>query len=190
MLPRRVNWQRNSRSEDTLHSNSSGNFMGDQALRSLIIIKFLNYFGWSTPVLRNGKASEYNGGRTAETIVSWLEKKTGPPAKTLETVDAAKAFVEENDIAVIGFFKVRCITFMADQFDNTCFIMGGGEVSTMEILSSALFFSKMQKLLTVILLGTLTKAILGCWICRGQGVLERSRRYGWLSLCHHLWWRC
>ena len=78
------------------------------------------------PVLRNGKASEYNGGRTAETIVSWLEKKTGPPAKTLETVDAAKAFVEENDIAVIGFFKVRCISFksalMTDQFGNTCLL--------------------------------------------------------------------
>jgi len=54
---------------------------------------------------RNGKATEYNGGRTADTIVSWLEKKTGPPAKTLDTVEAAKAFVEDNEIAVIGFFK-------------------------------------------------------------------------------------
>jgi len=54
---------------------------------------------------RNGKATEYNGGRTADTIVSWLEKKTGPAAKTLDTVDAAKAFVEDNEIAVIGFFK-------------------------------------------------------------------------------------
>jgi len=53
---------------------------------------------------RSGKDSEYNGGRTAETIVTWLEKKTGPPAKTLATVDEAKAFVEENEIAVIGFF--------------------------------------------------------------------------------------
>lgn len=54
---------------------------------------------------RNGKDTEYNGGRTADTIVTWLEKKTGPPAKTLATVDEAKAFVAENDIAVIGFFE-------------------------------------------------------------------------------------
>merc|ERR1712115_665828 len=44
------------------------------------------------------------GGRTADTIVSWLEKKTGPAAKTLATVDEAKAFVADNDIAIIGFF--------------------------------------------------------------------------------------
>jgi len=53
---------------------------------------------------RNGKDTEYNGGRTADTIVSWLEKKTGPAAKTLATVDEAKAFVADNDIAIIGFF--------------------------------------------------------------------------------------
>lgn len=77
---------------------------------------------------RNGKDTEYNGGalpvftfeltikainsiilvilpgRTADTIVSWLEKKTGPPAKTLATVDEAKAFIADNDIAIIGFF--------------------------------------------------------------------------------------
>jgi len=53
---------------------------------------------------RNGKDTEYNGGRTADTIVSWLEKKTGPPAKTLATVDDAKAFIADNDIAIVGFF--------------------------------------------------------------------------------------
>ena len=47
---------------------------------------------------------EYGGGRTAETIVSWVEKKTGPVATTLDSVDVAKKFVEDNAIAVVGFF--------------------------------------------------------------------------------------
>jgi len=53
---------------------------------------------------RNGKPTEYAGGRTADTIVSWVEKKTGPPAKTVSTIDEAKAFVDGLDIAIIGFF--------------------------------------------------------------------------------------
>merc|ERR1719186_1653374 len=32
---------------------------------------------------RKGRATEYNGGRTSDTIVAWVEKKSGPPAKTL-----------------------------------------------------------------------------------------------------------
>merc|ERR1711990_1284133 len=51
---------------------------------------------------RNGKATEYGGGRTADTIVSWLEKKTGPPA--LASVEEATAFVSGKDVAVIGVF--------------------------------------------------------------------------------------
>ena len=54
---------------------------------------------------KKGKATEYTGGRTSDTIVAWVEKKSGPPAKTLESVEDAKAFIESNDIAVIGFFK-------------------------------------------------------------------------------------
>jgi len=54
---------------------------------------------------KNGKDLEYNGGRTADTIVTWLEKKTGPPAKTLEEVEGAKAFIADNEIAIVGFFK-------------------------------------------------------------------------------------
>jgi len=54
---------------------------------------------------KNGKDLEYNGGRTADTIVTWLEKKTGPPAKTLEDVEGAKDFIADNEIAIVGFFK-------------------------------------------------------------------------------------
>jgi len=54
---------------------------------------------------KNGKPMEYGGGRTADTIVSWLEKKTGPAAKTLASVDAAKAYAEGKSVAIIGFFK-------------------------------------------------------------------------------------
>jgi len=54
---------------------------------------------------KNGKDQEYTGGRTADTIVTWLEKKTGPAAKTLESLEDVKAFIADNDIAIIGFFK-------------------------------------------------------------------------------------
>merc|ERR1711931_421306 len=53
---------------------------------------------------RNGKATEYGGGRTADTIVSWLEKKTGPPSLALASVEEATAFVSGKDVAVIGVF--------------------------------------------------------------------------------------
>merc|ERR1711874_711937 len=54
---------------------------------------------------KNGKPLEYGGGRTAETIISWVEKKTGPPAKALAGAEDAKAFVEGKDVAVVGCFK-------------------------------------------------------------------------------------
>merc|ERR1711972_190480 len=52
---------------------------------------------------KNGKPLEYGGGRTAETIISWVEKKTGPPAKALASLDEAKAYTEGKSVAVIGF---------------------------------------------------------------------------------------
>ena len=53
---------------------------------------------------RNGKPMEYGGGRTADTIVSWVEKKTGPPAKALANADEAAAFTEGKNVAVVGCF--------------------------------------------------------------------------------------
>jgi protein disulfide-isomerase A1 len=53
---------------------------------------------------RNGKPTEYTGGRTEDTIVSWIRKKSGPPSTELKTVKKAKKFIKKNEVAVIGFF--------------------------------------------------------------------------------------
>jgi len=54
---------------------------------------------------KNGKASEYGGGRKADDIVSWLNKKTGPAAKALNTALELKAFIDAAEVAVVGFFE-------------------------------------------------------------------------------------
>lgn len=56
---------------------------------------------------RNGNPIEYSGGRSADDIVAWLSKKTGPAAKELESVEAAEEFIKENNVAVVGFFGDR-----------------------------------------------------------------------------------
>ena len=45
------------------------------------------------------------GGRTADEIITWLEKKTGPPAKELTTADEIKEFSTKKDVIVVGFYK-------------------------------------------------------------------------------------
>jgi len=82
---------------------------------------------------KNGKDQEYTGGRTADTIVTWLDKKTGPPAKTIENGDDLKKFQEDNDIAVVGFFKdaasadAKVYLTVADQMDDYPFAIVSDE---------------------------------------------------------------
>lgn len=54
---------------------------------------------------RNGKPSEYGGGRTADDLIKWLKKKTGPPAVDVSDADAAKTFKESADVVIVGFFS-------------------------------------------------------------------------------------
>jgi len=44
----------------------------------------------------NGEASEYNGGRTESTIISWLKKKTSPATVEKSSVADVEALVAEN----------------------------------------------------------------------------------------------
>lgn len=46
------------------------------------------------------------GGRQSADIVNWLKKKTGPAAVDLKDKDATAAFIEKEEVVVVGFFKV------------------------------------------------------------------------------------
>lgn len=56
---------------------------------------------------RNGNPIEYTGGRTADEIVAWVTKKTGPAAFELENVEAAELLIKDNKVVVVGFFADR-----------------------------------------------------------------------------------
>ena len=44
------------------------------------------------------------GGRIAPEIVSWLNKKTDPPATELKSEEEVKEFIDKRNVAVVGFF--------------------------------------------------------------------------------------
>lgn len=53
----------------------------------------------------DGITFEYTGGRAQEDIVSWLKKKTGPPADEVKSVDDLNKLKKVNEVVVIGAFK-------------------------------------------------------------------------------------
>lgn len=48
---------------------------------------------------------DFTGDRKAESIIAWLEKKIGPPAISLSSIDELKAFHDEHQVSIVGFFK-------------------------------------------------------------------------------------
>ncbi|CAF2578489.1 unnamed protein product [Rotaria sp. Silwood2] len=53
----------------------------------------------------DGTTLEYTGGRSENEIISWLKKKTGPPADELKTVDDLNKLKAAGEVVVIGAFK-------------------------------------------------------------------------------------
>jgi protein disulfide-isomerase A1 len=53
---------------------------------------------------KNGNKMEYNAGRTADDIVTWVKKHSGPPAKTISTADDVLTLQESSDAVVVGYF--------------------------------------------------------------------------------------
>lgn len=60
----------------------------------------------------NGTPIDYTGGRQANDIVSWLIKKTGPPAKELASFEDVEGFLKENEVRIeINNFTLENISF-------------------------------------------------------------------------------
>jgi len=53
----------------------------------------------------NGEMKEYTGGRTDQTIISWIKKKTGPAAKPITSVAELESFKSSADVVVVGLFE-------------------------------------------------------------------------------------
>ncbi|XP_031348169.1 protein disulfide-isomerase-like [Photinus pyralis] len=56
-------------------------------------------------LFKNGVPIKYLGGRTAEEVVTWLNKHTGPLAHILKEIEEAKALIAESQVITVGFFK-------------------------------------------------------------------------------------
>jgi len=51
------------------------------------------------------KVYEYTAGRTAGDFMTWIKKKIGPIAVTVENVETARSVVTQEDLVVFGFFS-------------------------------------------------------------------------------------
>lgn len=81
----------------------------------------LKWFNNKTP-------SDYNGGRTENEIVQWINKKSGPPAKTVESVQDLDKYTSES-VYVIGLFadkeseNAKKFLEAASQDDNNIYLI-------------------------------------------------------------------
>jgi len=62
----------------------------------------------------NGEQTEYTGGRTEDTIVSWIKKRTGPPSNEI-TCEKLKETVPELKLALVYFGSTEHGLFAAFQ---------------------------------------------------------------------------
>jgi protein disulfide-isomerase A1 len=78
---------------------------------------------------RSGKPVDFTGGRTGDDIVLWLNKKTGPAAADIDSVDAAKAAIDKQDVTIVGFFKdqtsdaAKAFLEVAAETDDSVFVI-------------------------------------------------------------------
>ncbi|XP_041986904.1 protein disulfide-isomerase [Aricia agestis] len=76
---------------------------------------------------KNGNPIDYSGGRQADDIITWLKKKTGPPAVEVASAEQAKELIGANTVIVFGFFpdqsteKAKAFLNIASLVDDQVF---------------------------------------------------------------------
>jgi len=68
---------------------------------------------------KKGVPIDYSGGRTGEEIITWLNKKTGPPATVVSDAAGLKEFIGAKDVCVVGFFADPETSDLAKAFLKT-----------------------------------------------------------------------
>ncbi|KAJ8713613.1 hypothetical protein PYW07_013983 [Mythimna separata] len=82
---------------------------------------------------RNGSPIDYSGGRQADDIITWLKKKTGPPALEVASAEQAKELIGANNVIVFGFFsdqsteKAKAFLGVASGVDDQVFAIVSDE---------------------------------------------------------------
>uniref|UniRef100_A0A665W7B2 Protein disulfide-isomerase n=1 Tax=Echeneis naucrates TaxID=173247 RepID=A0A665W7B2_ECHNA len=62
----------------------------------------------------------YTGKRSADGIIKWMKRRTGPGAEVLESTKSAAQFIDAHNITVVGFFDVEAAkVFKEVAFDVT-----------------------------------------------------------------------
>ena len=61
-------------------------------------------------LFRSGVPIECHSKHDQASLIAWLKKKTGPPAKEIKTLDEIKGFQDSAEVVIIGYFEVsfRC----------------------------------------------------------------------------------
>ena len=82
---------------------------------------------------RHGSPVDYSGGRQADDIITWLKKKTGPPAIEVTSAEQAKELIGANNVIVFGFFsdsnsdKAKAFSTVASSVDDQVFALVSDE---------------------------------------------------------------
>eukprot|EP01092_Planopodium_desertum_P005805 TRINITY_DN24018_c0_g1_i1.p2 TRINITY_DN24018_c0_g1~~TRINITY_DN24018_c0_g1_i1.p2 ORF type:complete len:476 (-),score=180.95 TRINITY_DN24018_c0_g1_i1:36-1463(-) len=107
--------------------DANGELCGNNGIQGYPTLRFF----------KNGESLEYNGGRTPESIIAYIRKKSGPTTVVLGSAEEIKTFSAKTP-TVVGYFSSKegnhaSFLSAADQFDEYTF----AEVNDASVISAS-----------------------------------------------------